>query len=407
MREPAVALPDLARPRAEITGGSRENVKRPGVLMLISHFPPAVGGTERQAYGLAAGLAGLGHRVTVLTLARPGAPARELLDGVAVERALSGEGRGIVFALTYGVSLLRHVRRLRPGHAVLHAHHLYLEAMATAWVDLRIGLPAMAKVACGGPDGDFARLRRTGLAWGLPLLRRLHRVVAVSGETEVELLAHGFAADRIVRIPNGVDPIRFAPALDSEAARQQMGLGPETVLFLGRLDAQKGLDVALDAWARVIARRPAAHLVLAGDGPARTALEKKARELGLAERVRFLGTRPDPERLLQAGRIFVLPSRSEGMSNALLEAMATGLGCVATRIGGNSDLMEHGGTGLLVPPGDSEALADALLALLEDVGLRIRLGAAARAAVIERYGMDRVVREYMDLYTTLTGGAGR
>ena len=382
-------------------------MKRPGVLMLISHFPPAVGGTERQAHGLAVRLADAGHRVTVLTLARPRAPAREALDGIAVERALTGTGRGVLFAATYGLSLLRHLRRLRPGHAILHAHHLYLEAMVAAYLSLRSGLPALAKMACGGPDGDFARLKRTGLTPGLPLLRRLRRVVAISAETEVELLAHGFAADRIARIPNGVDPIRFAPALDSEAARQQMGLGPETVLFLGRLDAQKGLDVALDAWARVIARRPTAHLVLAGDGPARTALEKRARELGLAERVRFLGTRPDPERLLQAGQIFVLPSRSEGMSNALLEAMATGLGCVATRIGGNSDLLEHGGTGLLVPPGDSEALADALLALLEDVGLRIRLGAAARAAVIERYGMDRVVREYMDLYTTLTGGAGR
>ncbi len=404
MREPAVAASDLARPQAGIVGAPRGNVKRPGVLMLISHFPPAVGGTERQAYELAAGLAGAGHRVTVLTLARPGAPAREVRDGIAIERALTARGRGALYAATYGLSLLRHARRFRAGHAVLHAHHLYLEAMAAAYRSLQSGLPAIAKVACGGPDGDFARLKQTRLTSALPLLRRLNRVVAISSETQAELLAHNFAADRIARIPNGVDPIRFAPAPDPEAARQQVNFAPDTVLFLGRLDPQKGLDVALHAWAHVAARRPAAGLLLAGDGPARPALEARAQELGVAGRVRFLGARPDPERLLQASRIFVLPSRSEGMSNALLEAMATGLPCVASRIGGNTDLVEHGITGLLTPPEDAASLADALCVLLEDDDLCHRLGTAARAAVVERYGMDRVVRQYMELYATLTGG---
>lgn len=406
MPEPAVAMPDRLRPQAEIMGASRGNGKRPGVLMLISHFPPAIGGTERQAYGLAAGLAAAGHRVTVLTLARPEVPACEVRNGIAIEHSLKGTGRGVLFAVTYELSLLRHLRRLRSGHAVLHAHHLYLEALAAAWVELRTGLPAIAKVACGGADGDFARLKRTGLTRGLPLLRQLRRVVAISAETEAELLAHGFTADRIVRIPNGVDPVRFAPAPDPEAARQTVGLGPETVLFMGRLEAQKGLDVALEAWARVAPRRPAARLVLVGDGPTRGTLEAKARELGLSERVSFLGTRSDPERLLQASQIFVLPSRSEGMSNALLEAMATGLPCVASRIGGNVDLVEHGATGLLTPPGNAAALADALNALLEDGGLRNRLGTAARGAVIARYGMDRVIRQYLDLYATLMEGVG-
>jgi glycosyltransferase involved in cell wall biosynthesis len=91
------------------------------------------------------------------------------------------------------------------------------------------------------------------------------------------------------------------------------------------------------------------------------------------------------------------------LSNALLEAMATGLACVASEIGGNSDLVEHGVTGLLTPPGDAATLADMLCALLEDPSLRNRLGKAARAAVIERNGMDRVVREYMQMYATVTG----
>jgi glycosyltransferase involved in cell wall biosynthesis len=405
MRETAMAGPECCRPQANIMGTLRGDLKRPGILMVVSHFPPAVGGTESQAHSLAARLVGAGHRVTVLTMARPGLPASESRDGVAVERALTGRGRGVSFVGTYMVSLLRHLRRLRTGHTILHAHHLYLEAMAVAYVSLRSGLPAIAKMACGGLDGDFARLRRTGLLCCLPLLRRLRRVVAISTETEAELLAHGFMPDQIVRIPNSVDAIRFAPAPDPEVARQQLDFGPETVLFLGRLDPQKGLDVALHAWARVAARRPAARLLLAGDGPARAALEAQVRELGLGGSVRFLGARPDPERLLQANPIFLLPSRSEGMSNALLEAMATGLACVATRTGGNTDVVEHEITGLLTPPGDAAGLAGAISLLLEDGSLRNRLGRAARAATVERYGMDRIVQQYADLYVELAEGA--
>jgi glycosyltransferase involved in cell wall biosynthesis len=373
----------------------------PDVLMVLPHFAPAIGGTEGQAGCLAAGLAARGHRVTVLTLARPDAPARETREGVMIERTVTARGRGLVFAVTYGASLLRQLRRLRADRSILHAHHLYLEALAAAWVGRRGGLPAIAKVACGGADGDFARLRRTGIIHGLPLLRRLRRVVAITGEIESELLAHAFPADRIVRIPNGVDVDRFFPPRDPDAARERVGLAPESVLFLGRLEAQKGLDGALQAWSQVARRRAGAQLVLAGEGPARADLEAQSQRLGLGNSVRFLGRRADPEDLLRAGQIFLLPSRSEGMANALLEAMATGLACVATRIGGNSELLAHGVTGLLVPPGNVEALADALLALLEDPGLRRQLGTAARAAAVERYGMDRVVRRYADLYAEL------
>jgi glycosyltransferase involved in cell wall biosynthesis len=374
-----------------------------GVIMVTSHYPPAVGGTERQAHHLAAGLVGKGYRVTVLTLARADVPAHEVLDGVRVERTLTAAGRGPIFAATYGLSLLRHLRRLRPGHALLHAQHLYLEAMAAVWVGCRVGLPTLAKVAGGGSGGDCARLRRTGLRVGLPLLRRLQCVVATTAEIETQLLANGFAPARIVRIPNGVDPIRFAPAPDPAAARAQAGCPAETVLYLGRLDPGKGLDVALAAWQRVSARRPRARLALAGDGPGRRALEARCAALDLGDSVRFLGVRPDPEVLLRGAQVFVLPSRSEGMSNALLEAMATGLACVATRIGGNCDLVQDGMTGLLTTVDDTAGLADALEALLDDAALRERLGAGARERVLQSFTMDGVVRRYAHLYAEMIG----
>ena len=285
---------------------------------------------------------------------------------------------------------------------ILHAHHLYLEAMAASLWQARTGTPALAKVACGGPFGDFARLHRTGGTLALPLLRRLHRIVAVSQEIRRELASHGFGSDRIVDIPNGVDAVRFAPPADPEAARCAAGLGPDTVLFLGRLDPQKGLDVALEAWAEVVRRRPGARLAVAGEGPSGAALQGQAARLGLGDAVRFLGVSETPETLLQGSEVFLLPSRSEGMSNALLEAMATGLPCVATRIGGNGELLRHGENGLLIPPGDAGALAETLLGLLQDPALRRRLGSAARRDVLERYAMDRVARAYCELYTRVS-----
>jgi glycosyltransferase involved in cell wall biosynthesis len=375
----------------------------PGVLMAISHFAPTIGGTEGQARALAAGLVRLGHRVTVLTQARPDAPPVEVVDGIAVERRLTGRGRGAVFGLTYVASLLRHLRRLAPGHEVLHAHHLYLEALAAAWIGRRLGLAAIAKPACAGADGDLARLRRTRVACALPLLRGLDRVVAISRQVREELLADRFDPARIVEIPNGVDTRRFAPPPDATQAAAELPAAPETVVFLGRLEAQKGTEAMLSAWARVLSRRPSAELLIAGDGPLRDSLERRVRDLGIGDRVRFLGVCGAPDRLLQASRAFLLPSRAEGLSNALLEAMATGLPCVASRIGGNTDLIEDGRTGLLVPPEDVEALADALLAILQDPERGRRLGRAARAAVVERFGMEAVLQRYAALYRSLAG----
>lgn len=376
----------------------------PAALMLVSHFAPAVGGTEGQARALAAGLVRLGHRVTVLTLARSDAPSAEVVDGIRVERRLTGHGRGAVFGLTYGASLLTNLRRLLPGHGVLHAHHLYLEALAAAWAGRRHGRAVLAKAACAGVDGDLSRLRRTRLGWTLPVLRGVDRVVAVSRQVREELIGHGFSPARIADIPNGVDTERFSPPADPARATGGFGVGAEGVGYLGRLDVQKGVETMLAAWARVVRRRPAAELLVAGDGPLRDALAGQARVLGIAAQVRWLGPCAAPERFLQACRLFLLPSRAEGLSNALLEAMATGLPCVASRIGGNTDLIEDGRTGLLVPPGDAGALADGVLAILEDPERGRRVGAAARAVAVERFGMASVVRRYAELYRSLLEG---
>lgn len=173
----------------------------------------------------------------------------------------------------------------------------------------------------------------------------------------------------------GVDPTEFVPR-----AHRARGY---RLLFTGRLAAVKGLPILLEALARLAPRHPAIELVLAGDGPDRAALERRAAELGVADRVRFLGYQSSEQvrALLQGADVFALPSFAEGVPVVLMEAMASGVPVVATRIAGITELVEDGVSGYVVPPGDVDALVDAIDPLLSDSELRARFGAAGRAAV--------------------------
>jgi glycosyltransferase involved in cell wall biosynthesis len=189
--------------------------------------------------------------------------------------------------------------------------------------------------------------------------------------------------------------------------KSEYGLdGDLTVVFVGRLHPNKGLDVLLPAFKKIIGNRPDLcwRLWLFGDGPLRAELELLAKQLGISAEVKFWGWVENPaEAYRDQADIFVLPSRTEGVSNALLEAMAYGIPCVATSIGGNTDLIRHNENGLLINP-DSEAdLVEALLRLVDDATLRQNVGILARQTVQNEYSMDSVAERYIKLYHTLYG----
>jgi glycosyltransferase involved in cell wall biosynthesis len=220
-----------------------------------------------------------------------------------------------------------------------------------------------------------------------------------------ELEDIGVPSGRIHLIPNGVDSDRFVPSTPAErqAARATLGLPLETVLvlYVGRLAPEKGVDTLLDAWAMVEATPDTngLALVLVGDGPAAEQYRERARaEL---QHTWFLGRLDDVRPALQAADLLVLPSLSEGMSNAVLEAMAAGLPTVATRIDGLTAQIEDGVTGLLVPPGDVDVLRGALLRLSLDPAYRSALGERARRVVERKYRPEIVLEAYEDLYRQL------
>jgi glycosyltransferase involved in cell wall biosynthesis len=216
------------------------------------------------------------------------------------------------------------------------------------------------------------------------------------------LIEAGVPAAKVRTIWSTVDPERLEPTAERETLRAGHGLGPRTVVVLSAasLVRRKGLDLLLEAFARTAPGRDTV-LWLAGDGPERTALETRAARPDLAGRVRFLGRTAAVADLLAAADLVAMPSRAEGLGIAALEAMASGRPVLATRVGGLGEAVVDGRTGLLVPPEDVAALEAGLRRLIDDPGLRARLGAGGAEHVRAHFLPDRMVEAYELLYRGL------
>jgi glycosyltransferase involved in cell wall biosynthesis len=234
----------------------------------------------------------------------------------------------------------------------------------------------------------------------LRLLNRFTQAFVANSEAVRNETARreGVSPERIRVIPNAVDTERFRPAAPGERQALRLKLGfPPTVPLVGcvaNLRPVKGHEVLLDAFAAVCAHVPEARLALIGEGPAEPSLHERAGALGILDRLHFLGLRDDVPELLRTFDVAVSASYSEGLSNALLEAMASGLPTVATAVGGNTELLEDGLLGTLVPPSDPAAMAVALRNLLTSPDRCRRLGAAARDRVRSRNSPESVIEAW-------------
>ena len=358
------------------------------------------GGLERVVIDLASAQAAAGHDCQVVCLFEAGTLAPELADrGVRVVACGKREGAD-------ARALWRMRRALAAQRTeVLHSHnetpHYY--AMLAG---LGLGLRRVVNTRHGmGADSQASRRER--------LFRHSMRLadvsVAVSEAAGQRLANAGLVAERKIRVlPNGIHAESFRPR-DPRLREQlatRLGLPPETQLvgFVGRLNWAKDLPTMVAAFARVCAQRnDDAALVLVGDGEERTEIEAAIADAGIGHRVFLLGDRSDVPALLPAFSVFAMSSVSEGYSIALLEACASALPIVATRIGGNVEIVAHGVNGLVVPPSDPGALAAALGQLLGDPGLAEQMGRAGRAWLMENATFDVMASRYLDLYASGTG----
>jgi glycosyltransferase involved in cell wall biosynthesis len=207
------------------------------------------------------------------------------------------------------------------------------------------------------------------------------------------------APRRLVVIPNGVDMDRYGDVTKREAVRDSIGVPPDALLLtcVAKLYEQKGHVVLLDAFERLRSQREV-HLALVGDGPLLGSLAARIDVAGIQPRVHLTGIRSDIPDVLMASDAFVLPSLWEGLPMALLEAMASGLPIIASRVAGTEEVLAGTDAGLLVEPGDSGGLRDGIERLVADDGLRRRLGLAARARVVERYTVAAQAASHARLY---------
>jgi glycosyltransferase involved in cell wall biosynthesis len=368
------------------------------IALVTRRFPPLIGGAEAMLRYLAAALADQGADVIVLTSRLQGLPAEDRVEtpggrSVRVVRLATSPLRFLGTWL-----YMRNLRRWLRTNAVDLAYVSMMKHDAYVAVDIgdRRGFPVVLRPEGAGATGDVA-----WQAWGRggsAIARRCQRAdafVAISAAVRNELIGAGYDPGRIIDLPNGVPipEITWMPRADWPAS-------PHAV-FVGRLAVEKGLHSLVDAWPTVRRAFPDARLTLIGDGPERPALEGRVARLGLGDCIQLPGSLAEPGSILRGADLFVLPSREEGMSIALLEAMALGIPLVASAIPGNLKLIDEGVHGRPARPDDPADLARAIVAQWSDLPNAARMGLEARRRVSEHYSIAAVARAHLDLFQRL------
>ncbi|HEY7413652.1 MAG TPA: glycosyltransferase family 4 protein [Ktedonobacteraceae bacterium] len=414
--------------------------KRPRIRVVITTFLPYVGGAETQTLAQCQRLLEKGYDVQVITFCHDAAwPRQEEIRGVPTQRVAG-------FLLGNRNKLPRLLQRLlylpamlvmswttwrqRKEFDVLQVCQCGSIVLPLAMICLLMRKPmTIVLISAGaekatksneparllaGPldpsllwlkvadgtwiDGDLYGLQSAGpLAFNLTraLLKHLQAsIIVLSNRMKHYLQKNAFDLPGTVCISNGVDTNRFRPVTPQLQGEDHA----HTVVCVSKLRYEKGIDVLLQAWRLVHAQVPEARLLLIGNGPLEEQLKQLTDALGIRANVEFAGLKSDIPEQLHRAAISVLPSRWEGMPNALLEAMACGLACVATQVSGSEDIIQHGFNGLLVETENYEQMAQALILLLRDPQLVREYGAQARQTIERHYTLDYITNQYVEVY---------
>lgn len=378
--------------------------------MIAPQYHPIVGGYERAAERLSGGLVARGCEVTVVTDRRnPAWPAGEFRDGVEVRR-LWCVWRPRVHLLTALSSLAAFLLGEGRRFQVWHAHDFSPHARLAIFIGRIVRRPVVLKLTTSGRQGVLARTSAAGASARLAgaLLRRVTAVVALTEETSQEAVQAGVPAARVHILGNGVDADTYRPQTPEERSALKAALGfagRRAFIAVGRLIGDKNIDGLLEAWGSArSAIEPDWLLIVVGEGEQRASLARKASTLGLSDSVRFVGEQKDVHLWLGASDVYVTSSNREGLSNTLLEAMASGLPSVATRVSGVPQLIDAEGAGIGVDIGSVGGLADAIIRMASDAAAQRHQGARARAVIEASYTVSRVAELHERLYRQLQSG---
>ncbi len=351
---------------------------------------PASGGIRRHIELLSSGLEREGFSPFICS------PSSLILRGVSTPR--------IPIEITHRwnpVTDFRAIRELAPilksRADVAHAHGVR-GAMVGLPAALRAGIPAIVTLHNLLPAMSIPyklAFRR--------LMNRAKKVIAVSEAVAVSARSNGVSADKIIIIPNGINPAPFQDAFDTNEIRARYAISLEApmVLAIGRLSYEKGFDLLLNASALVKKRFPNAAFALAGSGPEFDRLQEAASRMNSdSHSFRLLGEVANIAELMAAADLVVIPSRQEGQGIVALEAMAAGKPIAAARVGGLIETLDGGRCGILVSPGDATAIAEGIIAILSNPDRASLLARAGRDRLLFEYTIDKMLFQIMKVYTT-------
>jgi len=374
------------------------------VLFLPTYLPETYGGAEQQSRKFADALLERGIRVTILApRIFKTTPASELSGRLRIIRfKLRGlpnlGGRHILSFTWWSLRTALWLWHNRHSYDVIHIIHGRLHAVGPLIGAMLTGKPALIKIGRGGDHFDIRVVRRKKLI-GLPcafLVKRLTTgFIANSQEIAQDLVTHGVPVAKVHRIPNGV----IMPS--NSDARHMAASDATRFVYLGRLDSEKALDWMIEGFAKLPSKAET-RLVIVGDGPCGNELKALAIRLGISDRVEFPGRVDDVAPYLETADFYLSTSLSEGMSNALLEAMSYAVPPLVSRVSGVDDMVIDGKSGLLFEAGNIAAYTSKLLAAIAmSPDDRHSMGQAAAATVRDRFGMDKVTDQHIALYDSL------
>ena len=383
---------------------------RPKVLMVTGAYFPEISSGGEQCRHIAQQLRGRADVQVLTTSVDPTLSRYDTVDGIQVTRIrvdVRSELSKLRAFRRMAIDLFNLVRKTD----IVHLHGYSTKNVLVTAIAKMFRKPIVMSLHTAGFDEPAAIERQGSLALWAFLSADLY--LSVSPGLVDTYLSAGMPVERILLVPNGIDIDRFVPASRGErtALRATLGLPVDlpVIVFVGFFSPDKQPRVLFDAWRRlpvdsvlmfVGATRSAYFEV---DGAIATTMAAEAERAGVAGRLKFAGVTHDVPSHLRAADLFVLPSKREGLPVALLEAMACGLPCIASRLPGSTEaIIDDGANGVLTTPGDVPGLAGAIARLLGDEPLRARLGAAARATIAHRYASDGVADRWLEAYDLIS-----
>jgi glycosyltransferase involved in cell wall biosynthesis len=372
------------------------------ILFIIRYFYPFIGGTEKQALALASRVVKKGIPVTIVTSRFEMAwPRSEFMEGVQIVRLSSPRVKGLG-ALIFLACLVSYLVKHRKQFSHIHTFQIGYTSFMAILISHLLKKPSLLKVASSGTGGDVQKARQT--PWGrlfLAVAKKASQLIAVSTAVEEELMAEDVNPVQLSRISNGVDVEAFKPGEDKSRLRKVLQLpDKKTIIYTGRLSAEKGVDFLVRSFSKVAGRRDC-QLIIIGDGPEREYLLQLLDNSCRDASVHLLTSTDDVAGYLNASDLFILPSRFEGLSNSLLEAMACALPVISTRVGGSTDIIEQGSNGLLIDTDNEEEVHSAIARVFDDPDLAVRLGKKARETVEGQHDLSSVADRYVMVYKKL------